>query len=184
MGTLRNLIFLAAAAALPIGCARAAASPPIALTNDAGSAWTLSGQRGKAVLLTFGFTHCADTCPATLAKLERVSNEIDPNGRRVEIAFVTVDPQRDTARALHEWLDRFETDRIVGLTGSPARIAGVLSAYHIWAQPIPNDRGKRGYDMAHSTAIYFIDPSGRTRSIHDDADSDAVISKAVSELLD
>ena len=131
--------------------------------------------------MTFGFTHCADTCPATLAKLARLAatNAKTP----VEIAVVTVDPQRDSVTAMHRFVTRFAEGnaRVVGLTGTPAQIDDVERAYHVWAQRIPGRRLNAAYDVAHSAVVYFIDPSGVTRSVHDDDDSDAVLAAALRE---
>ena len=67
----------------------------------------LSSQRGKAVVMAFGYTHCADTCPLTLAKLVKAKAALGTRAGNVEIAFVTVDPRRDTPAALHGFLQKF-----------------------------------------------------------------------------
>lgn len=162
-------------------CGTARTAPDFTLTDDRGQAWALRDQGGKAVALTFGFTHCLDTCPATLAKLTRLSRALGSRGANVEIAFVTIDPQRDTPRKLHTYLPRFESPRLVGLTGSASQIDAVETAYHVWAQRIPGKRGAGEYDMAHSAVIYFIDGRGRVRSVHDDNDSDAELARALQE---
>lgn len=148
------------------------AAPPIALTDSSGSAWQLAGQTGKNVALFFGYTHCADTCPLALAKLVKARTLADPAGTRWEIAFVTVDPQRDTPAVLAAYLKRFGGD-IVGLTGSQQAIAGVERAYHIWAQKIPGKRagGDYGYDEAHASVIFLIDAHGKQRVLQDASDS-------------
>jgi protein SCO1 len=164
-------------------CAQGWAAPNIRLTDDRGSSWALSDQRGKAVALTFGFTHCADTCPATVARLTRLANAPGNSTHGVEIVFITVDPQRDTPQALHEFLSRFEPGSrvsLTGLTGSPAQIASVEHDYHVWAQRIPG-RGGPNYSEAHSEVIYFIDGGGRVHAVHDDDDSDAVLASALRE---
>ncbi len=164
-------------------CAHGWAAPNIRLTDDTGSPWALSEQRGKTVALTFGFTHCADTCPATLARLTRLANAPANGTRSIEVVFVTVDPQRDTPGALHGFLSHFDPGSkvtLTGLTGSPAQIASVERAYHVWAQRIPG-RGGPNYSEAHSAVIYFIDSDGRVRAVHDDDDPDAVLASALRE---
>lgn len=169
------------------GCAApgGAIAPDFTLTSSrAGQPWALSAQRGKALLLTFGFTHCADTCPATLAKLAHLTRALGPRGRDVEIAMVTVDPRRDTPPVLHAFVSRFDGP-IVGLTGTPPAVAKVLAAYHVWAQPVPGTSGgrrPRSYDVAHTAAIYFIDAGGRIRGLHEDDDSEAALTQAVREI--
>ena len=131
-------------------------------------------------MLSFGFTHCADTCPATLAKLTRVRRSLGTSGR-IAIAMVSVDPRRDTPAVLHRFVQHFD-GRIVGLTGRPADVAAVESAYHVWAQRLPGKvRGGAGYDVAHSAVIYFIDPSGRIRNISDDDASDGTLANAMRD---
>ncbi len=165
-------------------CAHGPASPNFTLTDDRGTAWTLADQRGRVVLLTFGFTHCADTCPLTTAKLVRIVNGLGARGDDVRVAFVTVDPQRDTPPVLHRWISKFGGgDRLVGLTGTPAQISAVERDYHVWAQRVPGKRPHGDYDVAHSAAIYFIDRSGAQRSVRDDDDSQAALSQALRELL-
>jgi protein SCO1 len=178
----RNLAAPLAAALLLWACGRTPGAPDFTLTDDAGQSWSLSAQRGTPVLLTFGFTHCADTCPATLAKLAQLAAGRDSK-TPVEIAFVTVDPQRDSVAAMHAFVSRFgaRNARFVGLTGTPDQIDAVERAYHVWAQRIPGRQPHGAYDIAHSAIVYFIDPRGTTRSVHDDDDSDAVLSAALRE---
>jgi protein SCO1 len=170
-------------------CAQGKSAPDFTLTNDGGQPWTLSAQRGRLVLMTFGFTHCSDTCPATLAKLARLVETFGPQTREAEIAFVTVDPQRDTPSVMHAFVKRFSSDRIVGLTGTAAQIASVENAYHVWAQKVPgpaHGSGKRAnayqYDEVHSAVIYFIDRNGAIRALRDDDDSQAVLGQTIHEI--
>jgi protein SCO1 len=172
---------LALACALLTGCAQAAAQhftgiavPPAAapnftLTSDTGAPWTLAAQHGKIVALFFGFTHCTDTCPATLAKLAAVLRA-QPHAN-AEIAFVTIDPQRDTPAVMHAYIRRFSGARIVGLTGTPAQIASVERAYNVWSKPLPDPKGGNDYDEAHSAFTFLIDRSGDQRVVHNDDDA-------------
>jgi protein SCO1 len=163
-------------AASGAACSRSATAPDFTLRDDGGSAWTLSQQHGKTVVLTFGFTHCADTCPATVAKLVRLAASSGAP-QSVEIALVTVDPHRDSAQAMHRFVGRFSTPRepnVVGLTGSPQQIARVKAQYHIWSARLPHG------DIAHTAAIFFIDPAGRIAAVRDDADGDAALAHALA----
>ncbi|MBV8155381.1 MAG: SCO family protein [Candidatus Eremiobacteraeota bacterium] len=181
--SLFRLVACTLAAAALVSCTHAPAAAPIRLTDDSGSPWALDAQRGKAVAIVFGFTHCEDTCPATLAKLTHLAGQLGVQGREVEIAFVTVDPQRDTPGVLHRFVGRFSSPpvRVVGLTGTPAQIDAVKNAYHVWAQRVPGMHKGDGYDVAHSSVIFFVGPSGELRSLHDDDDSDAVLARALRE---
>jgi len=165
--------------ALVAGCDSGSSAPDFTLRDDAARPWTLEAQRGKVVLLTFGFTHCADTCPAALGKLTQLTRTLGPRGRNAEIAFVTVDPARDTPPVLHRFLARFEpgSSRLVGLTGTPSEIAVVETAYHVRSQRLPRD------EYAHTSVIFLIDPRGRIRALRDDNDSEASIAHVVAEML-
>jgi protein SCO1 len=172
-------IALLALTLAPAACAPDRPARDFILRTDDGGTWQLSGQRGKAVLLTFGFTHCGDTCPATLAKLVRLSTTLGERSKVVEIAFVTVDPTRDSPLVLHRFLHRFEVagaSTLVGLTGTPAQISQTEAGYHVYAKKV------RG-DVAHSAVIFFIDPGGRLRGMRDDDDSQQALLKTVRELL-
>jgi protein SCO1 len=145
-------------------------APDFTLTADTGLPWTLSQQRGKVVALFFGYSHCQDTCPDTLAKLAAALRKEHATAKNAEIAFVTVDPQRDTPGVLHAYIRRFAGARIVALTGSQAAVANVEHSYHVWAQRLAPQKGG-GYDEAHSSYTFLIDRRGDERVIHDDDDS-------------
>jgi protein SCO1/2 len=188
----RALKWLACAAAVA-ACSGGKSAPDFTLRDDRGNASTLSAQQGKAVLLTFGFTHCRDTCPATLARLSRLSGSPHDGSDRVQIAFVTIDPARDGVAVLHRFVERLQPTggAIVGLTGSPQEIARVKTAYHVWSHPstkfIPSGveglRVTRDYDIAHTAVIFFIDPRGRLAGVQNDDESDATLSRSLAALL-
>lgn len=177
-------IVCAASLALPScghsGASGAWAAPGFTLTDDRGQAWSLQGQRGHGVLLTFGFSHCRDTCPTTLAKLARIADRLDRRENAVDVAFVTIDPARDTPAVLRRFIARFGSPHLVALTGTPAQVAAVGQAYHVWSQKIPGRHGN--YDEAHTAVIFFIDALGRVRSLRDDVDSQAELTRAAREL--
>ena len=182
MSCLLRPLCAAALATLVAGCAAGRPAPDFTLTSDAGRPWSLSAQRGKPVLLTFGFTHCADTCPAALAKLAHISTTLGRRGAQVEVAMVTVDPRRDTPAALHAFVGRFGRS-IVGLTGSQGDVGNVEAAYHVWAQRVPGKAGRGSYDVVHTAAIYLIDSAGRIRGLREDDEPEADIARAVRDLL-
>lgn len=180
-----GLLALAAAGVLLPGCADARRAPDFTLRDDRGGTWQLAAQRGKTLLLTFGYTHCGDSCPAIVARLERVTERLGARSRDVEVVLVTVDPARDTPGALHAFLDRFAAARgakLVGLTGTPAQIAAVEDGYHVWAKALP-PHGK-AYDVAHSTFVYVIGPNQRIAAIRDDDDSDRTMLASLSASLE
>ena len=181
--------------ALLAGCAQAAAqrftgvalpataAPNFTLTSDAGAPWSLAAQHGKVVALFFGFTHCDDTCPDTLAKLAAVLHH-DKNGSHAEIAFVTIDPQRDSPAVMHAYIRKFTGAKIVGLTGTPAQIASVEHAYNVWSKPVPDPHGGTNYDEEHSAFTFLIDRAGDERVIHNDDDARRDYAADVRTLLE
>jgi protein SCO1/2 len=178
-----NLRATLLAVALLAGCSpHGPAAPDFTLTADDNRPWTLSAQRGHAVLLTFGFTHCADTCPATLAKLAHLRRSLGDQGREVAIGMVSVDPRRDSPAVLHRFVTRFDGP-IAGLTGSQSRVAAVESAYHVWAQQVPGRNHSTGYDTVHSAVIYVIDARGVIRGTHDDDEPEMALTSAVRDAL-
>lgn len=167
------------------GCARGGTpAPDFTLTDQLGTPWSLDAQRGTAVALFFGYTHCSDTCPATLAKLARAIASQGDAGARAEIALVTVDPQRDTPAVLARYVRRFTGASIVGLTGTPAQIASVEQRYHVWAQKIPGRHGNDDYDDAHTAIVFVIDRNGYIAAMHDDADSLAQIAADIHKVIE
>lgn len=163
--------------ALAAACGGPPHAPDFNLRDDGGRSWTLSQQRGKMVFLTFGFTHCLDTCPLTLAKLARVGESLNRRGDQTEVVFVTIDPRRDTVPVMHRFIGRFSSAQspVVGLTGTPAAIDGVKAAYHVWSAPI-------AHDIAHTAVIFFIDSSGRLAGAHDDDESEASLAQIAETL--
>lgn len=142
-------------------------APDFTLVDQHDRPWTLSTQRGATIALYFGYTHCPDDCPLTLAKLSRALSTL--RDRRAEIAFVTVDPARDTPARMNAYLQHFHGAPIVGLTGSRTALARVYHAYGIWAQPLPR-KPNGDYDVAHASPVFLIDASGMLRVVHDDSD--------------
>ena len=178
MGRSMRLLLLALLAAL-VACTRevsfdgtplSAVAPNFTLSDQSGRPWSLAAQHGKSVALYFGYTHCPDDCPLTLAKLSRAIAALGAAGSNAEIAFVTVDPARDTPPVLAAYIRRFHGARIVGLTGSRAALGRIYAAYHVWAQRIPGNE-RTGYAVAHASPVFLIDANGRLRVVHDDDDA-------------
>jgi protein SCO1/2 len=176
---LRILCVIAAALALA-ACNRAPKAPDFTLTDTHGAAWTLSAQQGKSVALFFGYTHCPDVCPATLATLTHALASLGPRAKDAEIAFITVDPQRDTPAVMGRYVALFDSPQLVGLTGIPAQLEPVMKAYYVWAQRIPG-RTKGSYEIAHSSAVYFIGRDGTETSIHSWQDSQHALAQAFEQ---
>jgi protein SCO1/2 len=158
----------------------AVAAPDFTLEDQYGHPWTLSSQHGRTVALMFGYTHCTDTCPLMMAKLGDAARRTKGP---VTIAFVTVDPQRDTAPALQRYLKPFQQGvSVAGLTGPAPQIQDAMRSYHIWVQKIPGRHGNDDYDDAHSDAIYLIDKDGNERVVHSSTSSVASIASDMGAL--
>jgi protein SCO1/2 len=149
-------------------------APPLALTDTSGKPFVLADQRDREVVLFFGYTHCPDVCPTTLANLARIDRaKLTPEERaKVTIAFVTVDPARDTAARLAKYVHLFGP-RIVGLRGTDAQLATVEHDWHVWHQK--THVTKSGYDVSHSSTIFVVAPGGDLVAVHDWADPDDVV---------
>ena len=133
-------------------------APDFTLTDQDSHPFTLSSERGHPVVLFFGYTHCPDACPTTLAHLARaVRNPSVPSD--VRVAFITVDPERDSPRAMKRYV-RIFNPRFIGLTGRLATLDPVYEAYHTWREAWPAKHGRNNYFMAHGVAIYYIDRDG------------------------
>jgi protein SCO1/2 len=133
----------------------------LALTDHTGKARTLDDFRGKAVVLFFGFTHCPDVCPTTLADMAQVKRKLGPLGERVQVLFVTVDPERDTLDKLAKYVPAFDPS-FLGLRGSLEDTRAVAREFKIYFEKRPGATPGE-YAIDHSAQSYVIDPQGRLR---------------------
>ena len=136
---------------------------PFTLNDVSGSPFDNASLRGRPHLLFFGFTYCPDVCPNTLATLTelyrtRVQDRLPDFG----VLFVTVDPQRDTAANLRQYLDAFSHD-FQGLRGEPAATEPLLKS--LGAIALRQDLPDGNYTMDHTAAIYLLDAEGRYRAV-------------------
>lgn len=132
----------------------------LALTDHNGQRRTLADFRGKVVTLFFGFTHCPDVCPTTLSEMALVMKELGNDAARLQVLFVTVDPERDTAAVLQRYAPAFHPT-FLGLTGSAEDIARTAKEFKIFFQKQNLPGG--GYSMDHSAGTYILDTQGRLR---------------------
>ena len=137
-----------------------------ALTDHKNRVFDLASLKGKWSFLFFGFTHCPDVCPTTLAVLARARANIAKNtvgADAIQFIFISVDPNRDTAGKLKQYVDYFDTT-FVGVTGDNAQIgnlAGQLgAAYHVAITP-----DVENYPVYHTTAVFLLDPQARYHAI-------------------
>ena len=146
------------------------------LTRADGVAVDGASYRGKVVALYFGYTHCPDVCPTTLANLTDMLGRVkNPD---VRVLFVTVDPERDTLAALKEYAAAF-SPQVDGLRGSDQALAALARVYRV-AYTV--DKGPP-YTVMHSNAVFFFDRDGRARLVTTDTSNPAAMAEDVTRLL-
>lgn len=136
--------------------------------------------RGHPVLLYFGYTHCPDVCPTTLATLRRAIGRLGEDGDRVRVLFVTVDPARDTRKALRRYVNAFGP-QFVGLRGSPGNLKDLTRRYRVVYNREKPENGS--YEVAHSAAVFVFDGRGRPRLVARPDDSAEAIAHDLRRLL-
>jgi protein SCO1/2 len=129
------------------------------LTDHTGRARSLEDWRGKAVVLFFGFTHCPDVCPTTLAEVANALKQLGPDAQRVQVLFVTVDPERDTPEVLGKYVTAFDPG-FLGLYGDADATRRAAKEFKVYYEKRKTDGG---YTVDHSGQSYVIDPQGRLR---------------------
>lgn len=129
------------------------------LPDHTGKLRHLEDWRGKAVVLVFGFTHCPDVCPTTLADIAQALKELGREAERVQVLMVSVDPERDTPEALGKYVTAFDP-RFVGLRGDLEATKKAAAEFKIYFE-----KRKTGatYSVDHSAQAYVLDPQGRLR---------------------
>jgi protein SCO1/2 len=138
-------------------------APDFALNDQYGQSFRLSGQRGKLVLIFFGYTNCPDVCPATLAEFKQVRTQLGAQAERVRFVFITVDPQRDTLERMKTYLDAIDQN-IVGLSGSQADLDPVWRDYGVYHQTQPGSSTDNSLEVIeHSAPVYLVDTQGDLR---------------------
>jgi protein SCO1/2 len=135
------------------------AAPAFTLAGSDGADLTLARDRGKVVILAFGFTSCPDVCPVTLGVLARARKALGAEAADVQVVYVTVDPERDDAKRMKEYLAKFDPT-FVGGTGTAEALAAVRKEYGIAAEKVATGGG-----YAHSSYTYLIDRAGSLRAL-------------------
>jgi len=139
-------------------------APDFSLRSTAGTDLQLSRYRGKLVILEFGYTSCPNVCPESLAMLAQARKKLGALASQVQVVFVTVDPERDTADLLRKYLAAFDPT-FVGVTGTPAQMEKVRQDYGITATKERVEGSKTDYAVHHSSYLYFVDQQGSLRGL-------------------
>jgi protein SCO1 len=153
----------------------------LALADHHGNARTLADFRGKAVVIFFGFTQCPDVCPTALSALAEAMQRLGPDAARVQVLFVTIDPERDTAELLSRYVPAFHPS-FLGLRGDAEATARVAKEFKILYQKVPGQTPDT-YTMDHSAGLYLFDPQGRLRVFESHGQGAEAIAHDLRELL-
>jgi protein SCO1/2 len=140
-----------------------AVAPPLVLVDANGKSFDLSKERGRAVLIYFGYTHCPDICPATLSDWARASRELGTASEKVRFVFVSVDPERDTPQVSYNYAHQFDA-AFVGLTASDSALERIKKN---WGFTVFREEtgDPKGYGVAHPGQSFVIDANGMIRLI-------------------
>mgnify|MGYP000879927125 CR=1 FL=1 len=131
------------------------------LTDHLGRRLASADFSGKAVVVFFGYTRCPDICPTTLSAMQAAMKLLGPDADRVQVLFVTVDPERDTPAVLKDYVPWFDA-RFIGLHGDPAVIRDLAREFHVFFHKVEGETAM-GYSIDHTATSYAYDPAGRLR---------------------
>lgn len=132
------------------------------LTDHNGKVRTLADFKGKAVVMFFGYTHCPDVCPTTMVELKSVMEKLGPDADKVQVLFVTLDPQRDTQALLAQYVPAFDP-RFLGMRpADEAALQKLAKDFKVFYAKVPGS-SPDNYTMDHSAGSYVFDPKGQLR---------------------
>ena len=142
---------------------------PFLLTGSDGKPFSSEQLAGKPYALFFGFTHCPDVCPTTLARLARLRKNLGKGDDAFAIVLVTVDPERDTPAEMARYAGLFGTP-VIALTGSLPAIEGAKTLFGVVAQKVPQSGG--GYNVDHTATVFLLDDTGKFAATISPAEED------------
>jgi protein SCO1/2 len=151
------------------------------LTDFNGQQRRLTDFRGKVVAVFFGYTHCPDVCPTTLTDLASAVKKLGPDAGKVQVLFITADPQRDTPDVLRQYVTAFDPT-FLGLRGTPEQTAEVAKAFKVLIQKNPG-ADPNNYTVDHSSGTYVYDTSGRLRLYMSYGQSADLFAHDIAQLL-
>ena len=152
------------------------------LLDPDGHVRTLADFKGKAVVMFFGYTQCPDICPTTLTEMQQVMALLGPQADRVQVLFVTVDPDRDTAAILKQYVPAFDS-RFLGLRpADQAALEKVTKDFKIYYKRVPGT-SPGSYTMDHTAGSYAFDPEGHLRLYIKHAQGPETLAQDLKELL-
>lgn len=139
--------------------AEAAFRPAFSLPDSAGQVRSMEDFRGRYLLVFFGFTNCPDVCPTTMVEVADVMDDLGADAGRVQPLFISIDPERDMALGLDDYLAAFHPS-ILGLAGDAEATRAAAASFHIFYEREEDAAAPDGYTMSHSPALYLVGPDG------------------------
>lgn len=153
----------------------------LSLTDHTGKHRTLAEFKGKAVALFFGYTHCPDVCPTTMADMKQAMKLLGPRADELQVLFVTLDPERDTQEVLAKFVPSFDA-RFIGLRGSVDETAATAKAFKIFSSKVQSE-GSSGYTIDHSAGMYVFDKAGKIRLYIEYGERPAEMANDIKQVL-
>ncbi len=144
---------------------------PFTLTASDGKPFSSARLNGRPAAIFFGFTHCPDVCPTTLARLIKLRRQLGKGDEALSIVFITVDPERDGPAEVGGYAGLFNAP-VVGLTGTPADIERVKKQFAVFSAKVPQPGGD--YSVDHSSAVFLMDRNGQFVATLSPEEGDAV----------
>jgi len=133
---------------------------PFTLVDQNGRTVTNETLKGKPTLIYFGYTFCPDVCPTSLLLMETAIEKLGPDAaKKVNLVFITIDPERDTQKLIKDYVGNF-SPTFIGRTGTPEQVTAAARAYRVYYQKVPGKDGAP-YLMDHSSIVYLLDRNGR-----------------------
>ncbi len=152
------------------------------LLDPDGKVRTLADFKGKVVVMFFGYTQCPDVCPTTLTEMQQAMALMGPQSNKVQVLFVTVDPERDTAEILKQYVPAFDS-RFLGLRpADEAALEKVTKDFKIYYKKVSGTKPD-SYTMDHTAGSYAFDPEGRLRLYIKHAQGPETLAHDLKELL-
>lgn len=151
------------------------------LTDHTGKPRSLADFKGKVVAIFFGYTHCPDVCPTTMADMKQTMKLLGAQADELQVLFVTLDPERDTQEVLAQYVPSFDK-RFIGLFGTQEQTAKATADFKIFASRVENS-GRSGYTIDHSAGVYIYDKTGKIRLYVAYGEKPQVIAADIKKLL-
>ena len=137
-------------------------APEIVLVDSEGQTFDLKEQKGKIVLLFFGYAACPDVCPTSLSDLKKTMNYLEEDAEMVQVVFITIDPDRDTPENIQKYTSLFNPN-FLGLSGSFEELEPIWQGYGVYRKIDEESRSESGYLVDHSSRTYLIDQEGNLK---------------------